>query len=151
MKLQDIKDAVGKICLSHRRINDFNYGEEFVIDDLNNGLVQQAFLEMPYTIAYDDNNRFKNYGFALLILSPSNGQDGDDHRIISETEGIADAIFKRLSNELKSKGVSVSAINGVSLRNMSSSDLSGVRFEFQVKTSRIYCDDNYIDEFDRTC
>jgi hypothetical protein len=150
MTLEQLKDHIETISIGHRAIQAFNFGEEFIIDDIEQGRVQQVFLEIPYTVNYDiTGNKFKTFQFALLVLFPSVGEDGVvlDHISISRAESIGDAIITKFQDTIRAEGAIIADVNAISLRNISGSDLCGIRFELTIRTFRTFCNKNYTDEF----
>jgi hypothetical protein len=87
--------------------------------------------------SYDETDRYKTYQFALLVLVPSAGSDGVivDHRSISDAETIGEKIIQTFKKSL-TKPTTLGSTNGVSVRNISNSDLCGIRYELQLTTIR---------------
>jgi hypothetical protein len=136
MNLEEIKDNIKTICFGHSQINEFNYGEQFIIDDLNTR-TSQAFLEIPYSLTYDLNANQKTVQFALLILFPSSGVDGiaTDHQAISRSEVIGDQVIKEIQL-LRTQGLVIDSANGLSVRNIGDTDMCGMRYDITARTLR---------------
>lgn len=150
MNLEQIKDKIQTISLSHKQIVDFDYGEDFLLATGKGSDYPLAFLEIPYSINYQlDNNRFKTFSFALLILmNPAVDDLQDDHSSISEAETIADSIITTIQTEFRTMGILLDTVNGISLREFSDDSVSGVRFDITIKVFRSYCNNSYSDQFD---
>lgn len=148
MTLEDLKDKIKSISLAHKKINDFDYGEDYLLATGKGNDYPLAFLEMPYLINYEPDNRFKTLQFSLLILMPPTNDDIiNDHQNISDAEQIADAIITRFKNEAASIGFIIDTVDGTSLREFSDDNVSGFRLGITGKFFRAYCNNNYADEF----
>lgn len=148
MNLEQLKDTIKSVCQSHKRIVGFDYGEDYLVSVKNNNY-PMSFLEIPYSVVYDSaDKRFKSFQFALLILmQPNNDNVIEDHENISDAETIGDAIMSKLKDILKSQGTIVDSVNGFSLREFSDDNVSGMRYDVQVRTFREFCDKNYQHHF----
>lgn len=149
MTLEELKDNVQRICLKHKTIVNFEYGEDFLLATGKGSDYPMAFLEIPYNISYDlITNKFKDYSFSLCILMQVTNDDiVTDHTLISEAETIGDAIVTRITKELKPLGFLIEQVNGISLRNFSDDNVQGMRFELTGKVGRSFCANNYENQF----
>lgn len=147
MNITQIKDTFEDICLSHKQIQAFNYGEDFILNDIEQGRIIQSFLELPYSFNYDFNTSTKILQFGLLVLFPSVGVDGMtiDHSNISQAESISEAIILRFKKELRTTNILIESVNGISVRGVSDADLCGVRLDITVRVP--VCNSSYIDQF----
>jgi hypothetical protein len=146
MTLEQIKDSIKRIALEHRQINDFDYGEDFLLATGKGNDYPMAFLEIPYNVTYDlSRNKYKTVQFALLVLfPPSNDAVKEDHTCISNAEQIGDAIITRMQDEFLLLGFLIDSVNGLSLREFSDDSVSGFRFEISGKIMRSFCQNNYL-------
>lgn len=142
MNLEEIKNGLKTICLSHKAINDFEFGEDSLVSSGKKTKYPLAYLEIPYNVNYElDNNRWKTFQFALLILlNPSNDDVVNDHKSISKGEIIGDSIITKLQNDFPQ--LALDSVNGVSLRQHSTANASGFRFDLTVRTPRACFDSN---------
>lgn len=146
MNLETLKNEIERICLLHKDIKQFNFGETFDFDDGNNNSYPFAFLEIPYYITYPTNRKkTKSIRFAIDILLYTDDDRESDHTAISDAEVIGDAIVSRIDSELKE--LYFNNITVMSLRNFSDDDVAGMRYEFEIVTKRAFCDNNYSDQF----
>lgn len=56
MNLEQIKDKIETVSLSHKQIVDFDYGETFLLATGKGSDYPLAFLELPYFIGYQLDN-----------------------------------------------------------------------------------------------
>jgi hypothetical protein len=139
MSLEDLKDKVKCISLSHKYVESFYVGEDALIHLPIKVSYPSVFLEIPYSIPYTADRRFKEVNFALLVLDKGKQDDVEgDHKKISDCEQIGDAILAMLQGSLNND-VSFNNINGLSLREFSDNNLSGIRFEITARMKRDYC------------
>lgn len=136
MTLEEIKDGIKEISLSHRRIKDFDYGEDFTLATGKGSKYPLTFLEIPYSANYElSNNKFKTFSFALLVLmKPSLDDVIGDHKGISEAEIIGDSIITKLQADLPE--LKLDSVTGLSLREFSDDNVSGFRFDITARTFR---------------
>jgi hypothetical protein len=148
MTLEELRHTIKNISLSHKEIRDFDYGEDFLLATGKGKDYPLVFLELPYSINYESDNRFKTLSFALnVLMTPTDDDIKDDHENISEAEQICDAIITRFQDEVKQFGFIINNVNGISLREYSDDNVSGFRLEIQGRVFRSYCNKNYQDEF----
>ena len=85
MTLEEIKNSIKEISFSSTHIKSFDYGEDFLLATGKGSDYPMSFLEIPYNVSYElDNNKYKTFQFALLILmKPANDDVQRDHRSIS--------------------------------------------------------------------
>jgi hypothetical protein len=136
MTLEQLKDSIRTISLSHISISDFDYGEDALIGTTDK-VKPYIYLELPYQITYSANHQNKTIQFALLVLLPSINDDNvvTDHESISNAERIGDAIITKIQEDIKE--FRLTGINGVSLREFSDDNLNGFRFDVQGLMTRI--------------
>ena len=146
MTLQEILNTFKAVSLAHVDIKEFNYGEIFDIPNGGNNAYPFSFLEIPYLVTIDQ-RRSKTVQFALNIVLYTEPDDRvADHQAISDGEDIGEAILTRIQAE--NKELFFESITALSLREFSDDDLSGMRFEFTIRTGREYCNPNsYQDKF----
>lgn len=148
MTLQELKDNIERIALKHKQIVSFEFGEDFLLATGKGSKYPMVFLEIPYNINYDlPTTAFKDFSFALLVLKPSNKDQPivEDHRDISASEVIGEAIIRRITTELKPFGFLVQQVSGNSLRRFSNDMVSGIRYDLTGRLTRSSC--NYNDQF----
>jgi hypothetical protein len=146
MTLQNVSDSLRDISIQHNTIVDFSSGEDFLvaIGDKN---YPMGFLELPYSITYDTDPRFKSISFAYLVLMQSEQDDIEGDLIaISRAEAIGEAVLEKFRQDNKTTFKVVSA-NAVSLREFSVDKTCGIRFELTIRVQRTYCDNNYVGQF----
>jgi hypothetical protein len=149
--LEDLKDKIQCISLAHRDIQSFYMGEDALVHLPNQVVYPSVFLEIPYSIPYSDDRRFKEVNFSLLVLIKASQDDiVGDHKKISNAELIADAIIAKLQYSFNND-VIFSNVNGISLREFSDNNLSGVRFDLTATMKRAYCSTVVIDEVFNDC
>lgn len=150
MTLQEFLDIVRKTSLEHKDVSDdkgFSYGESFDLMLSGRDNYPHVFLELPYSITYEDGDQFKTVDFALNVFLYTNPDSiEDDHIGISKAEQIGDAILAKLQAEYKTS-FRLSGITALSLREFTDDDLAGMRFEATARFYRAYCDNNYEDQF----
>ena len=62
MTLEEIKQAIEAISLSHKRIASFDYGEDYLLATGKGTDYPLVFLEIPYNANYElANNKFKTF------------------------------------------------------------------------------------------
>jgi len=149
MTLQDLKDQIQTICLQHNDVKTFDYGEDFQMATGKGVEYPLTYLEIPYSFNYElATNRFKTVQFALWVLNnPSLDDVVGDHQQISNMETIADAIITRMQDDLKPLGFRITSVNGISVRNSTDDNVSGVRLDIQGDTFRAFCKSGYQDQF----
>lgn len=143
MTLEQLKDAIRTISLSHIDISDFDYGEDALVSTTDKRK-PYVFLELPYSINLlaSKDNGLKSIQFAVLVLIAGTEDDvRNDHAAISRAEQIGDAIMHRIENTIT--GFRVNDINGISLREFSDDNLSGFRYDVSGWLSRLCNPDNY--------
>lgn len=152
MTLEQIKDAINSVSLSHKSIKEFYVGNRFDVGTYPSAKYPVAFLEIPYNIAYSDDRKFKTYNFAFLVLLRKDVEDiVDSHKAISKAENIGDAILSKLQNDYAQQ-FRINGINALSLDNFSDDDVAGVRYQLTITVIRNYslpkC---YSDQFEEPC
>lgn len=151
MLLSDIKDIFQKTAINHKLVNTFDFGEQFEAAINGNYKYPAIFFELPILVTYPQGNTEKTLNFAIDIydISSFNNKDGD-YDAISLCEKIGDAYFSKLSYDNKTK-FRLSNINATTFRNQTDDDLAGIRYELTLTTKREYCNDNFLDEFNKKC
>ncbi|GHM98852.1 hypothetical protein WSM22_03420 [Cytophagales bacterium WSM2-2] len=138
MTLQHFKNEIEKICLSNRNIQSFDYGEDYQLATGKGKKYPLAFLELPYNIDYSfDQDNLKTVQFALLILFTTKGKGDDvkgDHMLISQAESIGDNVTQIIYKTVK--GFKIDSVNGLSLREFSDDNATGVRLEIKGQMKR---------------
>jgi hypothetical protein len=86
----------------------------------------------------------------LVLLKGGQDDIVGDHMKISNAELIADAIIAKLQFSFNNDVV-LRNINGISLREFSDNNLSGVRFDITATMKRAYCSTAEIDEVFNDC
>jgi hypothetical protein len=70
MTLEQIKNGLKQICLGHRYIQSFGFGESFYIDENPDGSVNTAYLEIPYGINYRVSETYRKPHLLLTRAYP---------------------------------------------------------------------------------
>lgn len=150
--LNEIKNAFNKVSLAHVDIEEFYHGTSYDVAVSPKTKYPIVFLETPYSLAYDNNRKFKTASFALLVLLKIKQDDvNESHNAASIAEDIGDAIISKIQNDYKSEFI-ISNVNGLSLDSFSDDYLGGIRFEMTVTVARQYAIPRcYEDKFEKEC
>ena len=137
MTLSALKTIIRNVCLDHKDIKSFDFGENYDISVTGDYTYPVAFMELPYLVNYAiPNNKRKTVNFALNILINTPADDKDaDHDAISDAEVIGDEIIATLQKDYKQE-LFFDTISAASLREFSDDDVAGMRFEFIITTTR---------------
>lgn len=143
MTLNELITAITELALTHTQIKAVQTGNTFDIATSKSSEVYPSlWLELPILINYND-LRKKTYTFALNFVTLVKRDDLADTILkTSDMEAVADDMLQAL--KLKYKNISTEDISGLTLRNFSDDDLSGVRVELTFGVGR-ECDvkDNF--------
>lgn len=141
LSIEEIKNRIKDVSLSHKDITSYDFGETFDVANLKNASYPMCFLELPYFLSYLEDRRFKTIQLAINILDRGDFEADREHTnsVISHMETVGDAIISKLENNYKD--FKFDSIDGVSLRDFSDDNLSGIRFEVVIRTQRKYCGD----------
>lgn len=150
MTLDELQNAFRKVSLQHKAIESFDIGTSFDHAVKTDTQYPLAFLEVPYSVPFDDSGRFLSVNFAYYILFKAQSDDLN-HSLMSKALDIGDSVISKISNDFQSE-LSISGLNGLSLNEFSDDTCAGFRFEMTVSIPRIYGnEDCYEDQFEADC
>ena len=146
MTINDLKNNIRELALTHEDVVAFHVGESFDIATSKSSEKYPAvWLELPINTTYVD-GRKKEHTTSINVLNLAKLDDIDDQiRVTSNMESIADQLMGAI-NEKYGK-IGISGISGLTLRNFSDDDLCGVRVDLTFTVGR---ECNYYNKFNTT-
>lgn len=139
LTIEEIKNRIKEVSLSHEDIDSFDFGESFDVANFKNADYPMCFLELPYLLTYEDNRRFKTIQLAINFLGRGDFEKDREftNKVISDMELVGDAIITKLGDDYTD--FKFDTVNAVSLRDFSDDSLSGIRYEVIIRTQRAFC------------
>lgn len=138
MTLARLKEIFNSVSLQHIEIKEFYVGNSFSIAVSPRTKYPIVFMEIPYNISYNDDQRLKTYQFALNILFKVKQDDIEQsHAAMSKAEDIGDQILSKIMDDYKSE-ILLTGVRALSLDQFSDDYLSGMRYELTVNVNRFY-------------
>ena len=151
MTLEELKEILKTTALDHKQVKTFDYGETFLAALDGQYEYPAIYLELPILINYDDRGLQKTFQFAMDVFDLKQFNDKEaDYDAFSNAEVIGDAYFSKLKAEYSDQ-FRISDINALTFRNQTTDDLSGIRYELIVTTSREFCGNDFQDQFKNNC
>lgn len=134
MNIQEIRKEIESISLNNG-VKTVDYGEDFLLATGKGIKYPLSFFELPLTVDYAITGKpIKEFKFALLILDrPSFDNIKTDFQTISEMEVLGDTIIGELQTV---SDLGITSVNGLSLREFSDDNVSGMRYEITVNSFR---------------
>jgi hypothetical protein len=130
MTLEELKDYIKGVCLSHVDIKDFYVGNDYNEAEDIRKVYPSVFYELPYYLQYNipTQTNIDNIQFALNVYVESNTDDIDaDHKAISKAKVIGDDILNYLNLEFI---INITQVNAVSVREFTDDSVAGMRYEY---------------------
>lgn len=147
MTLEQLKEYIKSVALSHKDVNDFKVGSDYNKATGISNEYPMVFYELPYFLNYNisPNNQLDELQFAFNVLVKSSVDNVDeDHLAISKGKEIGDAIVTYIQE--KATDFMIMSVTGLSVREYTDDSVAGMRYEWTIGLPREYCNSTNLKE-----
>ena len=148
MDLNDVKNAIKSVSISHICKPSFNYGENWEEGLTGADTYPQIFMEQPILGSIERDR--KTYSFGLVcFINLDTGVDVDvEFDAISRADEILTEIVSKISEDYKTSIAINHPYSTISLNEVTTDEVYGVRADLRITINRDRCID---DKFETNC